>query len=106
MRRIQDSEHVAMPEQHAGNPSGRIALLLDLDIAASGDHERIDRQRRDSLVTQEGFGPLLRHLETERMTRGFGHFFFTSAFFANISRNSLAISRSLSVSLPMSRYRG
>src|SRR5580704_11668748 len=96
VRRVKDAERVAVPQQHTGDASGGVRLRLDFDVAAARDGKRIDRQRRDALVTQKRLGLLLGHLEAERVGRGLrGHLCFV--FFASISRKSLAISRSLPV---------
>src|SRR5216684_1764686 len=91
VRGVENPEFVSMPEQHPGNAAGGIGLGLDLNVAARGNGEGIDRQTRDALVLQEPLGGLLGHFQTESVI-GLRHLRFASAFLASISRKSLAIS--------------
>src|SRR5438874_1777004 len=84
VRGIEDSENIAMPKQHAGHTVGSVWLGSDLDIAAGGDGEGVDRQGRDSFFSQERLGLLLGHPQSKRLIRRLDHLRFAALRSASI----------------------
>jgi hypothetical protein len=62
MRRVENTEVIAVTQQHAGDALGRITLRPHGDISTSGDRKRVDRQRASCAP------PDLAALEIERRT--------------------------------------